>query len=266
MTDPKGADLKLAQKLGPVMGTYHGTSPVLVISDPELVKQVLVKDFPVFVNRNPLLTDHPVFKHNLVNVESEQWRRIRTIVSPTFSSGKLKAMHALISRCTALLVDHLTSIVDGPAQGRVNFKNVVTGYAIDVIAATSFATDTNCNADGESVFKRNGLQLATGNIWRFLAQMVLPRAVNRWAGNSVAINPEAFNFFVNLSREIVRQRKAEVEGKTGKSKDKSKKRTDLVQLLMDAFAYESEGEQDFEKLTAMGDKGKPFIDSLYDYI
>ena len=158
-------------------------------------------------------------------------------------------MHSFISRCTELLVDHLCSVVDDPLlRGAVNFKDVVTGYTIDVIAATSFATETNCNAEKENIFKRNGLHVATGSVPRFLAQMIFPRSVNRLFGNTVPVSPGPFNFFIDLSREIVRQRKASLN-------TKQVKRNDLVQLLIDAFAYEEEA-TDYQKMTAeMGDKG-----------
>ncbi len=77
MTDPKKADLRWIQQQGQpsVLGLYHGTSPVLLVADPELARQVLIKDFPAFVNRAPLINDHPVFKYSLLNVESEDWKR-----------------------------------------------------------------------------------------------------------------------------------------------------------------------------------------------
>lgn len=161
-------------------------------------------------------------------------------------------MHSFISRCTALLVDHLCSVVDDPVlRGAVNFKDVVTGYTIDVIAATSFATETNCNAEKENIFKQNGLHVATGSVPRFLAQMIFPRSVNRLFGNTVPVSPGPFNFFIDLSREIVRQRKAV----SVNQKQQANKRNDLVQLLIDAFAYEEEA-TDYQKMTAeMGDKG-----------
>ncbi len=60
-------------------GIYQVTTPILTIQDPELVKQVLVKDFGVFVNRDKNLFDHEYFISNLFNSEDETWRRIRSI-------------------------------------------------------------------------------------------------------------------------------------------------------------------------------------------
>lgn len=64
-------------------------------------------------------------------------------------------------------------------------------------------------------------------------------------GNTVAVSPGPFNFFVDLSREIVRQRRKNllIAGQN------TAKRNDLVQLLIDAFAYEEEA-HNYEKFIA----------------
>ena len=41
-------DIKCLQKLGPVWARLDGTTPVLVITEPDLVKEVLVKKFDKF--------------------------------------------------------------------------------------------------------------------------------------------------------------------------------------------------------------------------
>ena len=44
-------DLELSKKYGKVYGKFDGTQPNLCISDPDLIKSILVKDFDHFVNR-----------------------------------------------------------------------------------------------------------------------------------------------------------------------------------------------------------------------
>lgn len=69
--------------------------------------------------------------------------------------------------------------------------------------------------------------------------------------NSLALDDRVVDFFVNLSKAIIKQRKSE--------SGNGRKRTDLVQLLMDSFVYESELEGDnYDKLTATADNGTPF--------
>ena len=46
-------DMKRVKKYGKVFGMFEGVQPAIYISDPEIIKQILVKDFDHFVN-------HPV--------------------------------------------------------------------------------------------------------------------------------------------------------------------------------------------------------------
>lgn len=58
--------------------------------------------------------------------------RIRSIASPTFSSGKLRAMIPLMNKCVRKLVDYMDSVVPSTGSRDLNIKEVVTGFTIDV--------------------------------------------------------------------------------------------------------------------------------------
>lgn len=88
---------------------YHGIyilcEPVLVISDPELIQCVLVKNFTQFYDRGVLSDSQkdPLSAH-LARLEGEKWKRLRSKLSPTFTSGKLKLMFPLIKEiCDELI-------------------------------------------------------------------------------------------------------------------------------------------------------------------
>lgn len=69
----------------------------------------------------------------------------------------------------------------------------------------------------------------------------MPKKFNKWIDNETGGDPKVFNFFIELSREIVNQRKKQAGSKN--------KRNDLVQLMMDAFVYD-EDLKGFDKLEA----------------
>ena len=82
--------------------------PVLHVADPELIKAIMVKDFHLFVNRHKLMkAGNSVTKHNLNHLTGEEWKRVRAIVSPTFSSGKMRQLCARVRECATRFTKHL---------------------------------------------------------------------------------------------------------------------------------------------------------------
>ncbi|XP_046555167.1 cytochrome P450 3A4-like [Haliotis rubra] len=67
-----------------------GRTPAYVISDLDILKEVFVKSFNTFRNRMKLpFVPHP-FNLGVVFLDDEHWRRVRGIITPSFSSGKLR--------------------------------------------------------------------------------------------------------------------------------------------------------------------------------
>lgn len=90
------------------VGMYQLQTPTLLLRDPEIIRQFLVKSFAHFSdrgfqydgNREPL-TNH------LVNMEGDMWRELRQKITPTFSSGKIKSMVGLLQGCGVQLLEHM---------------------------------------------------------------------------------------------------------------------------------------------------------------
>ncbi|KAK9752549.1 Cytochrome P450 [Popillia japonica] len=68
-------------------GVYQGTLPVLTIKDPEIIKQVTVKEFDHFLNHRSFVPDgiDPLWSKNLFALRDIEWRemrsRLRTIIT-----------------------------------------------------------------------------------------------------------------------------------------------------------------------------------------
>ncbi|GIY30713.1 cytochrome P450 3A11 [Caerostris extrusa] len=89
-------ELKRYLELGHVYGHFEGTRPVLSVAEPELLKNIFIKDFLSFPNRRLLVSGDEVVDKMVSVVNGEDWKRIRTIITPTFSTGKIKGqVHVL---------------------------------------------------------------------------------------------------------------------------------------------------------------------------
>jgi cytochrome P450 len=85
------------KQYGKIYGIYQGAIPTLVVSDPEFIEEVFVKQFHVFHARRPFFETSKF--QNLFSASGAQWRRHHHVINPTFSPAKLKLMSPLINGC-----------------------------------------------------------------------------------------------------------------------------------------------------------------------
>ena len=72
----------------PMFGIYFFTSPAIVVTDLELIKHIMVKDFNYFHDRGVYFNvkDDPLSGH-LFSIEGKEWKDMRAKLTPTFTSG-----------------------------------------------------------------------------------------------------------------------------------------------------------------------------------
>lgn len=77
----------------PIVGFYAALRPSVLIRDPEIIRSVLIKDFSSFYHRG-LYCDEEVdpLTGNLLFLNGEKWRNLRTKLSPAFTSGKVNTL------------------------------------------------------------------------------------------------------------------------------------------------------------------------------
>lgn len=72
----------------PVLGFYMALRPALLIRDPKITKDILIKDFQYFRNRGYNYDlNHNKLAANLF-ASDENWKEMRAKLSPAFTSGK----------------------------------------------------------------------------------------------------------------------------------------------------------------------------------
>ncbi|KAL8593945.1 hypothetical protein ACOMHN_021797 [Nucella lapillus] len=100
---------KWKAQFGKSYGMFFYREPQFVTSDPEVIKEVAVRNFNNFSDRynwfDGLLG---AFESKLVFPSTvPAWRRYRRLVSPSFSAAKLKKFHSDLVQCSKVLADIL---------------------------------------------------------------------------------------------------------------------------------------------------------------
>ncbi|KAJ7401957.1 Cytochrome P450 3A12 [Pitangus sulphuratus] len=134
-------DQECFEKYGKIWGFYDGRQPVLAVLDPILIKNILVKEcYSIFTNRRNFRLNG-ILGSALNVAEDEQWKRIRTVLSPTFTSGRLKEMFQIINRYGEKLVKNIEKKVANDEF--VNAKDIFGAYSMDVVTSTSFSVSVD---------------------------------------------------------------------------------------------------------------------------
>jgi cytochrome P450 family 6 len=126
-------------------GFYMMLKPSLLLIDLDLIKQVLVKDFNKFVNRGVYYNEDgdPVSAH-MFAIEDSEWKFIRTKLSPTFTTGKIKNMFQTVINTSNSLVD----VIDSGKQYEI--RNLCNRYICDIIGNVAFGIECNALKDENS--------------------------------------------------------------------------------------------------------------------
>ncbi|CAI9741156.1 cytochrome P450 3A14 [Octopus vulgaris] len=83
-------DAEWLNEYGDVVGFYLGRQPALLIGDPEMLEQIMVKQFHNFTNHYQVVPLDRIAKKMILNAKNEEWKYLRTLLSSNFSAKKLK--------------------------------------------------------------------------------------------------------------------------------------------------------------------------------
>ena len=217
------------------IGIYSLHTPIMVVNDPEMARQILVKDFNHFVDRDTETNMSNAFPGKTTDIfwleqmfikTGDRWKDIRTTFSPIFTSGKMKAMMRFIDKVSDSLVGHLdgkTALTDG-----FELKDVMGKFSLDTLASCAFGVDGQSFEDKESVFVNNAAKIFTNtklSQFKIFGAMIIPGMAKfmRFMGMNT-FKPKETKFFANIVTKTIQQRKASKERKD-----------DLIDLMIDAM-------------------------------
>lgn len=100
------------KKFGRVHKMYLGRRSTIVVTEPDMIKQIFVKEFDKFVNRPRFVEPRPPFNSGLFLVRDGDWRRIRNTLTPTFTAMKLKKVVPVIEKATKTLKAKIAKLAD----------------------------------------------------------------------------------------------------------------------------------------------------------
>ncbi|KAH9508580.1 hypothetical protein Btru_052072 [Bulinus truncatus] len=141
LVDFRQAVVQLIQKHGDTVGIHRGQMTLLT-RDVDLLKQIMVKDFNNFVDRIPVMTTTSAIETGVFFLNGQDWRRVRHVITPSFTTGKLKQVTNNIEDSAR----KLTSVLEECARrdALVPIKYIVSQFTSEIIARSAFGLKTDC--------------------------------------------------------------------------------------------------------------------------
>ncbi|XP_069955417.1 cytochrome P450 9e2-like isoform X2 [Cherax quadricarinatus] len=204
-------------------GLYELFRPVLMIGDPDLLKNIFVKDFDHFVDRRRILAeDGSILNEMLSNKTGDEWKTLRAILTPTFTSGKMRSMFPIICSKADDLV--YFSLKEAAIKPFIDMNANFGRFTMDTIASCAFGIECNSFEKEESEFaKRAGdfFEFSLLKVLIFTLFNMYPRVCSA-LGIKMELSP--VKFFRSVVEETIAARKS------------GQRRGDYLDLLLDARA------------------------------
>lgn len=191
----------------PYCGIMEFRNPVLMVTDLDLVKSVLVKDFDHFVDRRSFkIEGEPVFNEMLVFLSGQKWKDVRSALSPSFTTGKMRRMFECFNKCGKSFV---TCVKQQTKENgyKVEVQDVVSRFSIDVIGAAAFGMETNSLSNKDSEFAKNAQALSKitfGRIAKNMMYIWFPKFANFL--RLKVMNKQNTDFFLSILKSALKHR------------------------------------------------------------
>ncbi|XP_054158298.1 cytochrome P450 3A56-like [Oppia nitens] len=240
----------LYQKYGLVFGIYELGKPILYLSDPDLIRDVLVKDFNVFNNRRDTTTGvDPIVDNMMDLLRDERWKTVRSIVTPTFSTGKLRKMLPSIINCLRNLDKNMSKKISSENTNTNNnnnklntdLKKLFGAYTMELLIQVAFGV----NVDG--LDETNPIILNILEMLDYSPSAIVIQSAPKLARllRLTFFNGRNIRFFRDMTVRIIaerRRRQQQLLATTTTTDAEDTKPVDFLQIMLDSL-LEANGDQ-----------------------
>ncbi|XP_028160711.1 uncharacterized protein LOC114353086 [Ostrinia furnacalis] len=210
------------------VGRWEFTNPTVMPRDIELIKKITIKDFEYFIDHRSVVDEHsdPFFGRNLFALKGEEWKDMRSTLSPAFTSSKIRLMVPFMLELVNQMIDTLKAQLKESNENYidVDVKDLTTRYANDVIASCAFGLRVNSHAEPNNEFYSVGkkaLNFGYKAILKFLGFFLIPGVMKRL--KLKVFDESITNFFKNMVTDTMHEREVH-----------NIFRPDMIHLLMEA--------------------------------
>ncbi|XP_022819612.1 cytochrome P450 9e2-like [Spodoptera litura] len=161
------------------VGRYEFVSELILVRDIELIKKIAVKDFEHFLDHRSLFSNsESYFSRNLFSLRGQEWKDMRSTLSPAFTSSKMRLMVPFMVEVGEQMMQSLHQSIKQSKDGSIDIecKDLTTRYANDVIASCAFGLKVDSHNDKNNTFYALGKETSSFNFRQMMTFFLLINA------------------------------------------------------------------------------------------
>ncbi|XP_029665110.1 cytochrome P450 9e2-like [Formica exsecta] len=204
-------------------GFYDFVTPVYVIRDPDLITAITITNFDNFCDhRNFVNGSDAIVNKNLFDLRGNDWRKMRKLLSPSFTSGKIKMMFGLVCEAADNFSNFLAT-ESGKIGKTYNMKTTLCRYANDVVATCAFGISVDSFQHPNNEFYVTGMKIFNfDGIQSFMIFLNRNFPLLMRLLKLKMFSPKVLEFFKNVVSDTVKIRD-----------EQGIYRPDMIQLMME---------------------------------
>lgn len=160
-------------------------------------------------------------------MRDDEWRNLRKILAPIFTSNKLKKMFELMKRCTKNMQDSIVTYGDS----EVDLKKLFSVFTVDVISTCCFSMDIKDYRHPNSEILISARKFFSVTKLKMTVYAAIPKSILSFFGFDIN-NTDSIDFFARFATEIINKRRKLADSLA----TRDKKQDDFLQTLMEAAA------------------------------
>ena len=206
-------DIELVKRYGKCFGVYMGNAPSLMVSDPEMIRQICIKEFATFTNRSEMIRPPEGWRKTLISALGDDWKFLRKTLSPAFSTMKIRNMCQMLDGCLDTFIDCLDRKLE--ETDTVDVQKVFTALTMDFIGRVALGIDVSAQSDPNDSFVKAAYKVFNIQMGRnplILLSLLFPefKAIQGWINIDFS-DKEATKFIVTAVQKAIDDRRNEPE-------------------------------------------------------
>ncbi|KAK9885350.1 hypothetical protein WA026_010847 [Henosepilachna vigintioctopunctata] len=190
------------------VGMYQFLRPVLVVKCPDLIKEICVKNFDNFQDHKNVLSEtaEEIWFKNLLVLKGETWKKMRSTISPSFTSSKMRSMFNIMNNNSEAFVEHFLKKKEEIIT--LEMKDVLTRYTTSLIANSTLGLKVDSLEDRENEYYKMGSEAIDSSSLRRKSVLVVYQLIPTIADflRIQLFGEHVTSFFANIVADTIKFR------------------------------------------------------------